>query len=98
MISTKPGLNRYLRTTPGGPLRIDAARIKAEENLDRYINCGTPATRQPGQLTNRLLRQPEHLTVPADGVCRSAAQPTRYRATASVSHARPLPGRSVGVA
>jgi hypothetical protein len=34
VISTKPGLNRYLRTTPGGLLRIDASAIKAEENLD----------------------------------------------------------------
>jgi len=38
VISTKPGLNRYLRTTPGGLLRIDAARIKTEENLDgKYL-------------------------------------------------------------
>ena len=38
VISTKPGLNRYLRVTPGGLLRIDAARVKAEENLDgKYL-------------------------------------------------------------
>jgi DDE family transposase len=38
VISTRPGLNRYLRVTPGGLLRIDAARIKAEENLDgKYL-------------------------------------------------------------
>ena len=38
VISTKPGLNRYLRVTPGGLLRIDAARIKTEENLDgKYL-------------------------------------------------------------
>ncbi|WP_260848838.1 hypothetical protein [Streptomyces sp. SLBN-118] len=38
MISTKPGLNRYLRVMPGGLLRIDAAKIKAEENLDgKYL-------------------------------------------------------------
>jgi hypothetical protein len=38
VISTKPGLNRYLRTTPGGLLRIDAKAIKAEENLDgKYL-------------------------------------------------------------
>jgi Transposase DDE domain len=38
VISTKPGLNRYLRATPGGLLRIDAARAKAEENLDgKYL-------------------------------------------------------------
>jgi hypothetical protein len=38
VISTRPGLNRYLRVTPGGLLRVDAARIKAEENLDgKYL-------------------------------------------------------------
>ena len=38
VISTKPALNRYLRVTPGGLLRIDAARAKAEENLDgKYL-------------------------------------------------------------
>jgi Transposase DDE domain len=38
VISTKPGLNRYLRVTPGGLLRIDAARARAEENLDgKYL-------------------------------------------------------------
>jgi IS4 transposase len=38
VISTKPGLNRYLRVTPGGLLRIDASKIKAEENLDgKYL-------------------------------------------------------------
>jgi hypothetical protein len=37
-ISTKPGLNRYLRVTPGGLLRTDAAKAKAEENLDgKYL-------------------------------------------------------------
>jgi len=36
--STMPGLNRFLRVTPGGLLRIDKARIKAEENLDgKYL-------------------------------------------------------------
>jgi hypothetical protein len=38
VISTKPGLNRYLRVTPGGLLRTDASRAKAEENLDgKYL-------------------------------------------------------------
>jgi Transposase DDE domain len=38
VISTRPSLNRYLRVTPGGLLRIDAARAKAEENLDgKYL-------------------------------------------------------------
>jgi hypothetical protein len=38
VISTKPGLNRYLRVTPGGLLRIDAKAVKSEENLDgKYL-------------------------------------------------------------
>jgi Transposase DDE domain len=38
VISTRPVLNRYLRTTPGGLLRVDAKAIKAEENLDgKYL-------------------------------------------------------------
>jgi len=38
VISAKPGPNRYLRVTPGGLLRIDAAKVKAEENLDgKYL-------------------------------------------------------------
>jgi hypothetical protein len=38
VISTKPGLNRYLRVTPGGLLRINAAAIKTEANLDgKYL-------------------------------------------------------------
>ena len=38
VISTKPGLNRYLRVTPGGLLRTDAGKAKAEENLDgKYL-------------------------------------------------------------
>jgi len=34
VISTKPGLARLLRTTPGGLLRTDAAAIRAEQRLD----------------------------------------------------------------
>ena len=38
VISTKPGLNRYLRTTAGGLLRIDAKAIAAEAKLDgKYL-------------------------------------------------------------
>jgi hypothetical protein len=37
-LSTKPGLNRYLRVTAGGLLRIDAAAVKAEARLDgKYL-------------------------------------------------------------
>ena len=38
VISTKAHLKRYLRTTPSGLLRIDAAAIKREANLDgKYL-------------------------------------------------------------
>ncbi len=38
VLSTKPGLNRYLRVTPGGLLRTDQRAIKAEANLDgKYL-------------------------------------------------------------
>ncbi len=43
-ISTMPGLNRFLRVTPGGLLRTDKAKVKAEENLDgKYLlRCADP--------------------------------------------------------
>jgi hypothetical protein len=43
-ISTKPGLNRYLRVTSGGLLRIDKAKMKTEANLDgKYLlRCSDP--------------------------------------------------------
>jgi IS4 transposase len=38
VISTKPGLARYLRVTPSGLLRIDKATVTAETNLDgKYL-------------------------------------------------------------
>ena len=39
-----PGLNRFLRVTPGGLLRTDKARARAEENLDgKYLlRCADP--------------------------------------------------------
>ena len=38
VISTKPGLARYLRVTPGGLLRIDKQAVKAETGLDgKYL-------------------------------------------------------------
>ena len=44
VISTKPGLNRFLRVTPKGLLRIDATKIKAEQRLDgKYLlRCSDP--------------------------------------------------------
>ena len=43
-ISMMPGLNRFLRVTPGGLLRADKAKIKAEANLDgKYLlRCAGP--------------------------------------------------------
>jgi hypothetical protein len=44
-ISTMPGLNRYLRVTPTGLLRIDKAKVNTEANLDgKYLlRCSDPA-------------------------------------------------------
>ena len=44
VLSTKPGLARYLRVTPGGLLRINAKAIKAEQGLDgKYLlRCSDP--------------------------------------------------------
>jgi DDE family transposase len=37
-LAGRPGLKRFLRVTPAGLLRIDKAKIKAEENLDgKYL-------------------------------------------------------------
>src|SRR6266702_2321906 len=43
-ISTMPGLNRFLRVTPGGLLRTDKTKAKAEENLDgkSLLRCADP--------------------------------------------------------
>src|SRR2546429_805340 len=43
-ISTMPGLNRFLRVTGGGLLRIDRTKAKAEENMDgKYLlRCADP--------------------------------------------------------
>jgi hypothetical protein len=38
VISTKPGLHRFLRVTPGGLLRLDAAAVAADAKLDgKYL-------------------------------------------------------------
>jgi hypothetical protein len=44
VISTKPGLNRFLRVTPKGLLRIDKAKVNTETNLDgKYLlRCSDP--------------------------------------------------------
>jgi len=42
VLSTKPGLNRFLRVTPGGLLRTDQRAIKAEQGLDGKYLLRTP--------------------------------------------------------
>ena len=43
-ISNLPGLNRFLRVTPGGLLRVDRTKARTEENLDgKYLlRCADP--------------------------------------------------------
>jgi hypothetical protein len=43
-LSTQPGLHRFLRVTPGGLLRVDQAKVKAEKRLDgKYLlRCSDP--------------------------------------------------------
>ena len=51
VISTKPGLNRYLRVTPGGLLRIDQAAAKREAHLDgKWLLRTSDATLTPEDL------------------------------------------------
>jgi len=47
VISTKPGLRRYLRITGGGLLRVDHAAVKADARLDgKYLlRCSDPKLR-----------------------------------------------------
>lgn len=48
VISNKPGLSRFLRTTAGGLLRIDAEAIAADEKLDgRYLLRSSDPTLSP---------------------------------------------------
>jgi transposase len=44
-LRTQPGLNRYLRVTPAGLLRVDAAAIRAESHLDGkwLLRCSDPS-------------------------------------------------------
>jgi hypothetical protein len=43
-LSTQPGLHRFLRITPGGLLRVDQSKVKAETRLDgKYLlRCSDP--------------------------------------------------------
>jgi len=49
VISTKPGLNRFLRVTPGGLLRVDVAAVTVDAKLDgKYLlrTCDPPSRRR----------------------------------------------------
>jgi hypothetical protein len=45
VISTKPGLNRYLRVIPGGLLRVDASQARPRRTSTASTSCG-PRTRR----------------------------------------------------
>jgi hypothetical protein len=48
VISTKPGLSRFLRTTAGGLLRIDAEAVDSDEKLDgKYLLRSSDPTLSP---------------------------------------------------
>jgi hypothetical protein len=51
-ISTQPGLNRFLRATPGGLLRVDRAKVKAEANWTGS-SCCAARTRRSRPKTSR---------------------------------------------
>jgi hypothetical protein len=44
-LATMPGLHRYLRVTPGGLLRVDAAAVRREAHLDGkwLLRCSDPS-------------------------------------------------------
>lgn len=44
-LRTQPGLNRYLRVTPAGLLRVDAAAVRRESHLDGkwLLRCSDPS-------------------------------------------------------
>ncbi len=61
-ISTQPGLNRYLRVTPNGLLRVDQAKIDAEAKLDgKYLlrTCDPKLTAEDITLGYKQLLQVE---------------------------------------
>lgn len=42
LIATRPGVNRYVRVTSSGQIRIHAKNVKAEEDLDgKYLLCSS---------------------------------------------------------
>ncbi|MFI7139213.1 IS1634 family transposase [Streptomyces massasporeus] len=68
-IADRPGLNRYLRITPAGKLRVDHAKIKAEENLRRRSRLPTLTTAaEPLRHLPPVWRRP--LAPPGPGRCR----------------------------
>jgi len=82
VISTRPGLNRYLRVTPGGLLRVDVAKIKTEENLDGKYLLRTSDPKLPAEDIALGYKQLPR----ASSVRERQAKATRY---ASRNQARP---------
>jgi len=79
VISTMPGLNRYLRVTPGGLLRVDAGKAKAEENLDGkyvFVPVGGFASGRFGEPRRRTAGN-------EDGAIRAEAPAQRPRAASA---------------
>ena len=96
MISTRPGLNRYLRVTPGGLLRVDAAKIKTEENLDGKYLLRTSDPKLPAEDIALGYKQLPR----ASSVRERQAKATRVRfpKPGAPSHRLPAPRRGLGPA
>jgi hypothetical protein len=60
VISTKPGLTKFLKTTPGGLLPIDTARIKAEQRRDGkfLLRCADAPRSGPAPISAAHHTQP----------------------------------------
>ena len=57
VISTRPGLHRFLRTTPSGLLRLDAAKVAADAKLDGKYLLRTNDPRLSGEDIARGYKQ-----------------------------------------
>ena len=84
-ISIKPGLHRYLRVTPGGLLRVNAATIKAESNLDgEYLLRASKLSAEDIALGYEQLLEVPRLARPPAGHRSAAGLPPQGR-----THPRP---------
>lgn len=58
VISTRPGLKRYLRVTPGGLLRIDAGKAKTELRKPGGNKSSRERTARAGGMPRRIPYSP----------------------------------------